>query len=288
MRSDDLYIDLLKKTLSFQLWPEPPMPVGFFTARRKKLSERILIHLSRFLSRWGYILAVDHCPSETARQGGEYWPGYADTMIGLKRLDNLEACIRSVLKDDIPGDLIETGVWRGGSCIFMRGMLEALGDTQRRVFVADSFEGLPAPEPGKYPADSGDTLHEYDVLAVAEEEVRRNFKRYGLLDNRVVFIKGFFADTLPNAPIENLSILRLDGDMYGSTIEVLEALYDKLSPGGYCIVDDYGLATCERAISDFRTARGITDKIVKIDKFGVFWRKSASETGVSDPHREHR
>jgi len=273
-RSEDLYIDLLKQTLSFQLWPEPPMPVGYFSTRRKSLKERAFARLSRLTANWGYVLAVDHSYSLEARQGGEVWPGYADTMIGLKRLDNLEHCVRSVLADDIPGDLIETGVWRGGSCIFMRGLIEALGDTHRKVFVADSFEGLPAPEPDKYPQDTGDTLHQYDVLAVSEDDVRRNFERYNLLDDRVVFIKGFFADTLAAAPIDQLSILRLDGDMYGSTIEVLEALYHKLSAGGYCIVDDYGLSTCQQAITDFRSAQNITDPIITIDKFGVYWRKT--------------
>lgn len=273
-RPEDLYIDLLKKTLAFQLWPEPPMPVGYFSPRQKSLKERALAKLSRIISRWGYVLAVDKAPTDEARQGGEIWPGYADTMIGMKRLGNVEHCVRSVLADDIPGDLIETGVWRGGSCIFMRGLLESLGDETRKVFVADSFEGLPPPEPEKYPLDAGDTLHQYDVLAVSEGEVRHNFARYGLLDDRVVFIKGFFADTLKDAPIDRLSILRLDGDMYSSTMDVLDALYDKLSPGGYCIVDDYGLSTCERAITDFRAARNITDEMVTIDRFGTYWRKS--------------
>lgn len=74
-------------------------------------------------------------------------------MVGLKRLDNLQYCVETVLRDGVEGDLIETGVRRGGSCIFMRGILAAYGDTTRKVYVADSFEGLPAPDPGKYPAD---------------------------------------------------------------------------------------------------------------------------------------
>lgn len=273
-RSEDLYIDLLKKALSFQLWPEPPMPVDYFAGRNRTVWRRILRRLSGLISRWDLMIAETRPVTAAERIGGEYWPGYADTMIGLKRLDNIETCVRSVISDDIEGDLIETGVWRGGSCIFMRGLLEALGDRERCVFVADSFEGLPPPDVDRYPQDAGDTLHQYDVLAVSEAEVRRNFERYGLMDHRVVFLKGFFADTLPTADIGPLAILRLDGDMYASTMDVLEALYDKLVPGGYCIIDDYGLSTCETAVTDFRARRRISDSLVTIDRFGVFWRKS--------------
>jgi O-methyltransferase len=270
----DLYIDLLKQALSFQLWPEPPMPVDYFAGRQRTLLRRVLRRLSGFLSRWGFMIAETRLVTNEERIGGEYWPGYADTMIGVKRLDNIEHCVRSVLSENIPGNLIETGVWRGGSCIFMRGLLEALGDRERRVFVADSFEGLPAPDLDRYPQDAGDTLHQYDVLAVSEGEVRRNFERYGLLDDRVVFLKGFFADTLPTADTGPLAILRLDGDMYASTMDVLDALYDKLVPGGYCIIDDYGLSTCEKAVTDFRARHSISDPLEIIDRFGVFWRKS--------------
>jgi O-methyltransferase len=196
-------------------------------------------------------------------------------MVGLKRLDNLETCIRSVLTDQVPGDLIETGVWRGGSAIFMRAALEALGDESRTVWAADSFEGLPPPSEGEFPADAGDDHHTFGELAVSLETVRRNFARYGLLDDRVRFLKGYFKDTLPDAPLEKIAVLRLDGDMYESTIQALEPLYPKLSPGGYCIVDDYhAVPACKRAIEDYRTAEGITEPIEEIDGSAVFWRRA--------------
>src|SRR2546423_11221668 len=93
------------------------------------------------------------------REEGRNWPSYADTMIGLKRLDNLQSCIESVLADGVPGDLIETGVWRGGACIFMRGVLRAPGVGDRRVYVAGSFQGLPPPDAAKHPEDSGAACH---------------------------------------------------------------------------------------------------------------------------------
>lgn len=200
-------------------------------------------------------------------------PGYADTMIGLKRLDNLQYCIETVLREGVEGDLIETGVWRGGACIFMRAVLAAYGITDRKVFVADSFEGLPKPDERKYPADKGDTHYIHTFLAVSKEVVENNFKKYGLLDDQVVFLKGWFKDTLPNAPIEKLSILRLDGDMYGSTMESLEYLYPKLSKGGFCIIDDYALRGCQMAVNDYRVKHRINSEMKEIDWTGRYWRK---------------
>lgn len=273
--TDDLYIELLKKTLSFSLWPEPPVPLGLFGHGRQSRKRKFARSLNSFLGKRGLMLAEVPDYSQKARTGGEVWPGYADTMVGRYRLDNLESCIRQVVADKVPGDFIETGVWRGGSCILMRGILKALGVNDRRVFVADSFQGLPPPDPSKHPADTGDQLFDYDYLAVSEEQVRHNFERYGLLDEQVVFIKGFFADTLHKAPIDKLAILRLDGDLYSSTIDALNALYDKLSPGGFCIVDDYALSTCEAAIQDFRKERGLTEELIEIDAISKYWRKAA-------------
>jgi O-methyltransferase len=195
-------------------------------------------------------------------------------MIGLRRLDNLQECVETVLKDGVEGDLIETGVWRGGSCIFMKAILAAYGDDRRKVYVADSFAGLPRPDPEKYPADTGDDLYQYDYLAVSLEQVKQNFAAYGLLDEHVVFLEGWFKDTLPHAPVEKLAVMRLDGDLYESTIEALESLYPKLQHGGFCIIDDYALPTCLQAVDDFRRTHGIRDDLVAVDWSGVYWRKS--------------
>ena len=154
---------------------------------------------------------------------GRDWPARAHTMIGLKRLANLRMCVEQVLTDGVPGDLIETGVWRGGATILMRAILKARGVTDRVVWVADSFAGLPAPNAGQFPLDEGINLHRFPQLAVSLERVQDNFRRYGLLDGQVRFLKGWFRDTLPAAPIERLAVLRLDGDLYESTIQALES-----------------------------------------------------------------
>jgi O-methyltransferase len=211
-----------------------------------------------------------------ARDEGQDYTTDGDTMIGRARLDNLQECVVNVLQEGVPGDLIETGVWRGGASIFMRAVLNAYGITDRTVWLADSFQGLPRPDPVRYPADAGDELWKASVLAVPVEEVKANFAAYGLLDDQVRFLVGWFSDTLPSAPIDRLAVLRLDGDLYESTMDALTALYDRLSVGGYVIVDDYGaMESCRRAVDDFRRERGISDAIERIDWTGAYWRRTA-------------
>jgi O-methyltransferase len=210
------------------------------------------------------------------REYGWDWPSMAHSMIGRKRMENVRKLTEMILFEGVPGDLIETGVWRGGACIYMRAILEAYGVSNRKVWAADSFEGLPPPNMDAYPADEGGVFHTYADLAVSLEEVKRNFGRYNLLDGQVQFLKGWFRDTLPTASLERLAILRMDGDMYESTRDALVNLYDKLSRHGYVIVDDYRVVkACRMAVDEFRAARGIVDPIMEIDGVGVFWRKSA-------------
>jgi len=104
--------------------------------------------------------------------------------------------------------------------------------------------------------------------------VQGNFKRYGFLDDRVRFLKGWFKDTLHTAPISRLALVRLDGDMYESTIQALDALYPKLSPGGYLIIDDYGLPGCRAAVDDYRATHGIKEEVRIVDWTGAYWRRS--------------
>ena len=216
---------------------------------------------------------------------GKVWPDTGVTMIGYKRLSNIEYCLRLVLDENIEGDVIETGVWRGGACIFMRAILKIYVVTNKNVWVADSFEGLPEPNLVLYPADKGDLHHTESELAVSLEEVKENFRKYDLLDGQVKFLKGWFKDTIPLAPIKKLSILRLDGDMYESTIDVLYHLYPKLSIGGFCIVDDWGaVLSCKKAIEDYRNAFGIDDEIHIIDWTGIYWRKVRQVPFVSRKH----
>jgi O-methyltransferase len=206
---------------------------------------------------------------------GREWPvpDNAETMIGYERLKNLEDCIDSILANNIEGDIIETGVWKGGACIFMKYLLNE-GKSDKKVYVCDSFEGLPKPDIEKYPKDKGDNHHEISELSVSKEDVKLNFERYDLLDDKVVFLKGWFKDTLPSIDSNHkFSLIRLDGDMYESTMDSLTNLYHKLSPGGYVVIDDFCLSPCVDAVMKFREEQGIKNEIVKIDYTGVFWKK---------------
>jgi O-methyltransferase len=209
---------------------------------------------------------------DSSRLEGLDWPERAHTMIGIKRLNNLEESLDYIRKNNIKGDFIETGVWRGGASIFIK-FYNDLYKMNRRVFVCDSFEGLPRPDLEKYPQDANDTHYQIDYLKVSLEEVTSNFEKYGVLDNNVIFLKGWFSDTLKDQRIEDLSLLRFDGDMYGSTIDVLENLYFKLNKKGVLIIDDYCLENCVKAVTDFRNRYNISDKISVVDKCGVFWYK---------------
>jgi macrocin-O-methyltransferase TylF-like protien len=209
------------------------------------------------------------------RRGVFHWPLRAHSMIGHQRLRNVRELVERTLRENVPGDYIETGVWRGGACIMMRGVLEAHGVHDRQVICADSFEGLPRPNAEKYPADRRDRLFAFRELAVSVDEVRRNFAAYDLLDEQVVFLKGFFKDTLPGLGNRRFALIRLDGDMYESTMDALVNLYDRLSDHGIVIVDDYGaLKNCARAVHDFLDQRSLRPAITAIDDSGIWWQKS--------------
>lgn len=253
------YLDLLGDIIINVIYPDPNL-----MRRRRKAPVPATPETN---------LPAGHDP--TARDRGLDWPAVAHSMIGRQRMTNLRDLCCDVIENRVPGDFIETGVWRGGACILMRGILRAYGDTKRTVWVADSFEGLPKPDPEKYAADAGDKHHTVDVLAVSLEQVQDNFRRYGLLDDQVRFLKGWFRDTLPQAPIKKLAILRLDGDMYESTMDGLVNLYHKVSPGGYVIVDDYhAVRSCRRAVHDFLKSLGKAGEVTiqQIDGTGVFWQ----------------
>jgi len=211
-----------------------------------------------------------------------YIRGTAYTMVPVKRLDNIEHCLKQIEERQIPGDLIETGVWRGGSAIFMRAFLKVYGIRNRRVWAADSFQGLPQPDPANSPVEAKAhatqlMVEEYKHFAVSLEEVKANFDRFGLLDDQVLFLRGWFKDTLPTAPIERLALLRLDADYYESTMDSLVNLYPRLSIGGYVIVDDYGedqWTYCRQAVCDFRDKYGVDDELIKVDTKCYYWKRS--------------
>jgi O-methyltransferase len=297
MQTNDRYLALLKNVILNEIYIENDVRLLYVFAALhtgQNIDLDVFRHVASRLPNW--VSGV-----KAARQEGGIWwnvniknsdgsPGtldlrnvceFAHTMIGRKRLDNIETCLAIIKKENVPGDVAETGAWRGGASIFMKGCLTAWGMQNRTVWVADSFEGLPPPS---RPEDAG-----YDfsatrvpILAVGLEEVQENFRRYDLLDDKVKFLKGWFRDTLHIAPIRKLALLRLDGDLYESTMDSLKALYDKVAPGGFIIVDDFNdFVPCRRAVLEFRELRGIDDPIEVIDWSGAFWRKSENGNRLS-------
>ena len=252
MHTKNLYLNLMKESLLGFLAKDPPLVE--FSGGTHKVSP------GKFRN--------------DIREAGLDWPSTALSMIGLKRMENIQFCVETVLSENIEGDLIETGVWRGGAVIFMKAILEAHGIRDRVVWVADSFEGLPMPT---HPDDAlFDSAVANEFLGVSLETVKKNLELYKLLDENVEFLHGWFKDTLPIAPMARLAILRLDGDLYESTMDALSHLYPKLSDGGFVIVDDYNIQPCRNAVHDYRLKHDITDNIVPIDRCGVYWRKQIS------------
>lgn len=264
-----LYLDLMKKVLTRALITQG---VERHTIVPRGLKSRVIHNLNRLGAGFGLeIVRLRRSSAEDYLESGHAATNRmedAETMLGTRQFDSMQQCIADVLSDGVPGDLLEAGVWRGGMTIFMRAALAAYQVIDRKVWVADSFSGLPEIERHEtFAWKRGD-------MAVSLEEVKRNFERYGLLDDQVVFLKGFFSETLPQADIGPLAILRVDADLYQSTLDVLENLYYALSIGGYAILDDYqNLPDCRRAIEEFRAKRGIREEIRPIDKRAICWRR---------------
>jgi O-methyltransferase len=267
------YIDLLREVLTASIYEES----SWSSTALARTGPRLWLH--KLLSHWSLLLVRRRPFDAEARREGRDWPLFGYTMAGHERLQNVQHCVETVLREDVAGDFIETGAWRGGMTIFMRALLKAHSVLDRRVWVADSFEGLPAP---RNDADGWD-YSDVDYLKVSLAQVQNNFRRFGLLDEQVAFLPGWFCDTLPTAPISRLAVLRLDGDMYSSTRDALVHLYPRVSPGGFVIVDDYfSWPACRRAVDEYRAEHGLSEPIQAIDWTGAFWRVGQS-LGQPDP-----
>ncbi len=229
------YLDLLEKTLLYSFWPEP------------------LVHESGSVLHGGSIVTDEQRLSGTAT-----WPAYAFTMIGQKRLRNIRDLCDLVDEENIPGGFCECGVWRGGACIYARACLEA----GRTVWVCDSFSGMP-------PSAAEPWWNNLHFIKVSKQEVESNFNRFELNQN-VRFVEGDFENSL--GEVETLSILRLDADMYSSTLASLRSLWPKLSVGGFLIIDEYQIVPeCNKAVADYFGEKLPAMNV--IDASGVWCRK---------------
>jgi len=160
--------------------------------------------------------------------------------------------------NEIEGDIVECGVWRGGFSIFLSYIFP-----NRNIWVCDSYEGFQPTEGAKYdyPQERHTPRYTHNSigpLAISLEEVKGYFDAYKLGDQeRIKFIKGFVKDSLPTAGIEKISLLRIDVDGYSPTLEVLDELYDKVQPGGYIVFDDSSLYETLDAMKFFFKSKDI-------------------------------
>jgi Macrocin-O-methyltransferase (TylF) len=209
------------------------------------------------------------------RRLGMDWPLHGLTMVGRARLENIERLLLEVINAQVPGDFVECGVWRGGSSLFARAVFKVLGVRDRKVHLVDSFQGLPKATQDK----DDDKWSEMPFLQVSLEDVQAPFKELGLFDHGVAFHKGFFQDALPKlreqliANKRNIAILRMDGDMFESTIDIFYNLYDLVPVGGCVIIDDYTIVEAREAVETFLKHHGIAADFVKIDEFSAYFCK---------------
>jgi len=216
--------------------------------------------------------------SEEVRNIGNDWPEIGYTMIGNDALKSLKVMIQTVIREKIPGDFLEAGVWRGGASILAKGVLRSYGaDKIRKVWVCDSFKGLPK---NRTPHDNAvwERMH---ALRVSKTAVQQHFRKFDLLDENVKFVEGYFVNSLPQirANVTELAVLRLDGDMYESTMDILFNLYEKVTIGGFVIIDDYGIKVCREAITKFRGMHNITEELLPI------WNASSRYYWVKKRHQ---
>jgi O-methyltransferase len=272
-RNPSSYLELMKIVLT-DYYPSNKIEFYPLSQLRQTWKIKILKQLDRLLRTRNFTVNKIKPVLPETRANGYDWPANAYTMIGINRLTNIEFCIRSIVNGNTQGDLVEAGVWRGGAVMFMKAVLNELAVYDRKILAADSFNGLPKPDKS-YPADVKNKLYLENILAVSLADVKNNFTRFGLLDSSIIFLEGLFKDTLPHAPIDKISLLRLDCDMYESTIVALSNLYPKLSEGGFVIIDDYNsFNECKLAVDDFRKQQGIVETIIEIDKEAVYWQKN--------------
>jgi cephalosporin hydroxylase len=200
-------------------------------------------------------------PSPAGTNGRSDVLAYAG--LGRVRLDHLEACLDLIREETVEGDLVESGTGRGGAAIFMRGFLEAYELPGPRVWVADPFDGRGSPAGDRSPRFPSDL-----------NTVRDGFARFGLLDDRVVFLQGSPARTLAETSIDEVALLRVGSHDPSEVRAVLDALYDRVTPGGFVVIDAYGAADCQASVDGFRSERGVVDPLERIDWSGAAWRKT--------------
>lgn len=197
------------------------------------------------------------------------------TMVKNRNLKLLYDLVLDVNKCHLSGDIVECGVWNGGSAAMMgRASLEAPLDLEpRRLWLFDSFQGLPPP--GEHDGDFEKQSYFPGWNKGNVKMVQEVLGKIGYPSDKLTIVPGWFDETIVREPIEEIVILHIDADWYQSVRTVLELLYPRVVPGGYVVLDDYGLwPGCERAVLDYFSEHQISEMIVReVGKQGAYFQK---------------
>lgn len=180
------------------------------------------------------------------------------SMTSLDRMYSLFKSVIYIVENDIQGDFVECGVWRGGSSMVIAKTLKMLNKQDRKIYLYDTFEGMPEPSlKDTKIRNSEDPKKIWETekkkggwCAVSLEEVRKNLQTTNYTSENLIFIKGMVEDTIPKTSPEKIALLRLDTDFYNSTYHEFVNLYPKLEKGGVLIIDDYGSWKGSREATD--------------------------------------
>ena len=238
----EAYIDLIKRAITNYLYLGGETPQDAF---------RCASHYDLKQGRW----EIDPLSRPT-------------TLLTKSQLDLIEKAVGAVEARGVAGHFLEAGVWRGGAIILMSALIKTFNICGRKVFAADSFAGFP-----KNTRAINDPVDQWSDRWVASvEEVKQALGRFGLLDDRIEFVVGFFEDSLKSLEGQQFSIVRLDSDSYDAVETSLEYLYPLLSQGGFLIVDDWHLPGCRMAVTEYRSQLGVKDEIHEWDG-NAYWVK---------------
>ena len=203
------------------------------------------------------------------------------SLVGSSGLEATYDAATSVIARAIPGDFVECGVAQGG-CSALMAMVAKTDPSRRRMWLFDSFQGIPDPTAEDFDEEKAVTgehirpLVRGSCLGTKSKVESVLFSKFGLSRDSVCLVEGWFQDTLPvyRDRIGPIAVLRLDGDWYESTLCCLHNLYDHVSPGGYIIVDDYGSCFgCKKAVHEFLDSQGIKVRLIPDGRGGVLFSK---------------
>jgi O-methyltransferase len=194
------------------------------------------------------------------------------SMCAYNEIKQTQDLLVDVINNNIEGSLVETGVWRGGIGMWMQAILKYY-NVRKDIWLFDMFGLFPEPihEKDKY---INNIIKFLFANPPTVDDVRNNFRKMDLLDSNIKFVVGEFKNTVPVSKINNIALLRLDGDHYDSTMIVLENYYWNISKGGYCIIDDYNNEhiACRNAVDEFRLKHSINNKIIDTHGGSVYWQ----------------